>query len=461
MPTLLALLFCIALPVELHAQQAQSPPDPPRQVATTEPARFDPVGVFLTWQRDPTTTMTIDWHTTADDRRPELQYRQSGETSWQSRAGSSFPFPFSDRTIHRVELTDLEPGTTYDFRFGEDSRSYVFRTMPADAHRPIRFAAGGDVRGDLARMEATHERAAAQDVEFIIWGGDLAYADGREDRVERWHEFFDGYKSRLITAENRVIPAIVAIGNHEVRGGYYHRDDHPLRSDGPPYSEDDDSRVRIAPYFYRLFAFPGQPGYNVLDFGNYMSIISLDTDHTNPVDGAQARWLEQVLADRQQVPHIFPHYHVTAYPSVRHFDGDVQSRIRQHWVPLFEQYNVRTAFENHDHAYKRTYPIRQGSMDPTGVVYLGDGTWGVTPRVVGRDHDEDAWYLASAASSRHFILVTIHGSHQHFLAIDPEGNVIDEYPETPEIHTAGEGELRECEGARNVEDAPVSAGTPR
>ena len=58
----------------------------------------DPRGLLLTWQRDPLTTMTIDWHT-VEDRSPDLQYRQVGTAGWHNVTGASHPFPFSDRII--------------------------------------------------------------------------------------------------------------------------------------------------------------------------------------------------------------------------------------------------------------------------------------------------------------------------------------------------------------------------
>lgn len=33
--------------------------------------------------------------------------------------------------------------------------------------------------------------------------------------------------------------------------------------------------------------------------------------------------------------------------------------VREHWIPLFDaQTNIQVAFENHEHTYKRTPPIR-------------------------------------------------------------------------------------------------------
>jgi acid phosphatase type 7 len=401
-------------------------------LAQVPSSSVEPVGLYLTWQQDPTTTMTIDWHSRNGDGAGTLHYRSAGSGTWQPAEAVTLPFPHSDRTIHRVELTGLVPATTYRFRVGEYSRVFSFRTMPSDASEPIRFAAGGDTRHDQLWMEETNRQVLAYDPDFIIFGGDLAYADGRDDRVYRWHEWFDAYRNTLVTPEGRVVPVLPAIGNHEVQGGYYDRDDHERRAAHPPYAGDDESRARIAPFFYRIFATPGQPGYRAIDFGSYMTILLLDTDHSNPIDGPQAAWLASVLEARQHVPHVFPIYHVPGFPSVRTFAGTVSARVREHWVPLFERSSVRVAFENHDHAYKRTHAIREGQIRPDGIVYMGDGCWGTDAREIGRDQvDETAWYIDRAHSTRHFILVTIHGPHQHFLTVNNHGTVIDEYPETP------------------------------
>lgn len=163
----------------------------------------------------------------------------------------------------------------------------------------------------------------------------------------------------------------------------------------------------------------------MLDVGDYLSLIALDTDHTNPIDGEQTEWLQAALEARQDRPFVFPFYHVTAYPSHRNYSGSIPRRIREYWVPLFEEYNVPVAFENHDHTYKRTPPIREGAIDSTGVVYLGDGAWGVGTRDV---HSvEDTWYLERAESVKHFILGTLTPGKVSFEMIDQDGRVFDRY----------------------------------
>ncbi len=383
------------------------------------------MGLLLTWQQDPLTTMTIDWHTGDSPVTQSLEFRRAGASTWQAGpAPERFPFPHLDDThVHRVELTGLEPGTQYEFRLGEGGRVFSFRTMPADLARPLRFATGGDVRHSREMMERTNRVVLDWDPDFIVWGGDLAYADGRPDRADRWVEFIGAMQETLVTPEGRAIPVLAAIGNHEVRGGYHHNSEE--YAPGPEWQRD------FAPYYFSLFAFPGHPGYGVLDFADYLSIVLLDTDHAGPVDGAQTDWLDRTLRDRRAVPHVFPVYHVPAWPSVRSPEGRGHQRVREHWVPLFEEHGIQIAFENHDHAYKRTVPIREGRMHSGGIVYMGDGAWGVNTRTIGRSHREAAWYLDRAHTDRHFILVTLHGNQRHLFVVNEEGRVIDEFPETP------------------------------
>lgn len=390
----------------------------------TPHASDQPVGLLLTWQQDPTTTMTIDWHTEPgqiDPDKPRVRFQAVGSDEWKTAEGDSHLFPFSDRTVHRVELTGLRPGTEYRFVPHGFERIYRFRTMPPDLSEPLVFATGGDTRHRQEWMERVNTVAMQYDPQFIVWGGDLAYADGREDRLYRWYEWFEANMNTLITDDGRVVPIIAGIGNHEVNGGYY------FRAEG--YEPTDEGRARVAPYFYSLFAFPGQPGYGVLDFGDYLSLILPDTDHTNPIEGKQTEWLESVLAERSHMSHVIPVYHVPAFPSHRDPGGRVGSSVREHWVPLFEEHNVRIAFENHDHTYKRTHPIRNGRIDPAGIVYVGDGAWGVGVR---EGDSRDEWYIDQFASTRHVIIVTLDGTRQHLLVVDEDAEVIDEYPRTPQ-----------------------------
>jgi hypothetical protein len=323
---------------------------------------------------------------------------------------------------HRVQLTGLKPGTDYRFRAEGETKDLGFRTMPERLTRPVRFAQGGDTRHQKDWLEATNTVAMRYDPDFVVWGGDFAYADGLERNIHLWEEWFEANNTTLIGEGGRVVPIIGAIGNHEVVGGYY------SNSRNTGFRPTDGWRERIAPYFYQFFAFPGQPGYGALDFGDYLSIIVLDTGHTNPIAGPQTEWLERALVERKGRPHVFPVYHVPAYPSQRSYHGHPTAEVREHWVPVFERHGVEVAFEHHDHTYKRTHPIRGGKVSPDGIVYFGDGAWGVAVRPGG---SREEWYIDRFAAERHAIIVTLEGTRRHFLVVDAAGRIIDEYPRAP------------------------------
>jgi outer membrane lipopolysaccharide assembly protein LptE/RlpB len=64
----------------------------------------EPVGLILTWQQDPKTTMTIDWQTKSDDEAlPVLYYQKPDSEVWIEVRADQREFLYSDRTIHRVE----------------------------------------------------------------------------------------------------------------------------------------------------------------------------------------------------------------------------------------------------------------------------------------------------------------------------------------------------------------------
>lgn len=376
-------------------------------------------GILLTWQRDPTTTMTIDWHTTPDqDATSALEYAPASTDDWEAIAGDSWPFPHSTRTVHRVELTDLEPATAYDFRLPALGERYSFRTMPATVSKtePVTFATGGDTMHSWKFLASMNEVITDYDVEFIQWGGDLAYADGLPQNVVEWYDWFAVNKHTLETDEGRLIPVVPSIGNHEVRGQYYYED--------PDYEQTDAHRRSMAPYVYDLLAFPGQPGYDVLDFGDYLSLLALDSNHTNPIRGAQTEWLEARLAERTEVDHVIPSYHVPAYPANRDPTGRDEWTVRETWSPLFEQYGVDIALEHHDHVYKRTVPIKRGQPDPDGVVYAGDGAWGVDTRAGENRHQ---WYIDEYALERHGKIARLTGSALTLEVLGESGETIDSF----------------------------------
>jgi hypothetical protein len=385
----------------------------------------DPLAIYLTWKDDPSTTMIVDWHVDSRATPPVLEVRRQGETEWKSYPGEEGAFPFLKRKVFRQSLDNLTPDLVYQFRFSKNDREYYFRTMPVTLSRPVRFAIGGDTRHRTGWLREMNKVAVSHGVDFVVLGGDLAYDNGAERNANLLSEWFETHKETFVMEDGRVVPVLVTIGNHEVRGGYITgKEAGALRAEIGTENLDL-FRSRLAPYFYALFASPGQPGYRAIDFGNYLSFLLLDTNHTNPIEGQQTEWLKSALEERAGRPNIFPVYHVPAYPSVRGFDEPVSTMVRETWLPLFEKAGVKFAFENHDHAYKRTPPIAGGRPDPMGIVFLGDGAWGVEPREphpVG-----ETWYLERAESVRHCMIANVSPQGIRFEVFNNKNQLIDSF----------------------------------
>jgi len=373
---------------------------------------FRPDTLFLTWQRDPTTTMTVQWvGALGETTDTTVYYAPLRDLQWKSQAPAARPYPHTDLKVFRAELTGLTPGTDYQFWIGKQSPFYRFRTMPAKATDAIQFISGGDC-GINPHAVANNIQAARQDPMFAIIGGDLAYENGVSAPVNL--AFIRNYSKHMIDRDGRLIPMIACIGNHEVDGGY------------------NQPRTK-APFFYALFdgLYP-EKGFASLDFGDYLGLILLDTNHTTPVAGEQADWLEKTLRDRKDHPNVFAVNHVPSYPSYRNpdpvkgKDGKEQAGTgadsRKHWVPLFEKYRVPVVLEHHDHTFKRTKPLLDGLAHDNGVLYLGDGSWGKlrTPKT-----PDKLSYLAVSGRDYHLSLHRIQGRERFHLALDEHGRVMD------------------------------------
>jgi hypothetical protein len=44
---------------------------------------------------------------------------------------------------------------------------------------------------------------------------------------------------------------------------------------------------------------------------------------------------------------------------------------------LFDKYHVKAVFENHEHQYKKTFPLLNNTVNPNGTIYFGDGAMGI------------------------------------------------------------------------------------
>ena len=257
----------------------------------------------------------------------------------------------ADSAVARNRISILHRGRS-------DHVSFPHNAVQGD--KRIQFISGGDC-GVNEHVVANNINAAKQDPMFAVIGGDLAYDNGKDSQA--CLAFIRQYSQHMIDDAGRLIPMVVCIGNHDVRGGF-------------------GCQRKDAPYFFALHdGLYSDRTFATLDFGDYLSIVLLDKGHIASVSGEQTDWLERTLSTRADCPHLIVVNHVPAYPSFRNPDDEgeragVGADNRKYWVPLFERHNVNIVLEHHDHTFRRTRPLLNGHYDKRGIVYLGDGSWG-------------------------------------------------------------------------------------
>jgi len=346
---------------------------------------LEPDALYLTWIGDPARSMTVVWQTKENEPLSEVYYRGRGSSEWSLVKGWVQEAEAVSTWVHVAEIEGLQPDGGYEFRVG-DGEVHWFRTLPEELEREVRIAVGGDAFMTREPFVQMCREIAAQDPDFAVVGGDIAYTiwnhRSPQEQGERWTEFFSIWKREMAGEGGRYIPLVPVVGNHDV------------------------SKRKEAgePLFYSMFPFPERGiSYRALDCGSYLSLVLLDSGHSYPVEGKQTLWLKETLEERAAVPYLMAAYHVAAYPSFYPFDGKVSIQIRENWVPLFEQYGAQAAFEHHNHCYKRAFRLKGGKKDEGGVLYLGDGSWSVPPR----RPKEGLWYIAKAAAVNSYFLVRL------------------------------------------------------
>jgi len=150
--------------------------------------------------------------------------------------------------------------------------------------------------------------------------------------------------------------------------------------------------------------------------------VVLDTNHLNAVDGPQLDWLGETLAARKHLPHLFPVYHVPAYPGVRDMNDELSALIRGQWTPLFDRAGVQLVFEHHEHAFKVTHPMRGGQRSDHGTVYLGGGAMGIELRDP-RDPAHEP-HLAKTAKAHHLHEVVLEPQRRTVQTLGLDGGEI-------------------------------------
>ena len=401
----------------------------------------DLLRIYTEFGHDPSREMVINYHA---NHGPigVVEYRLLGNDTWEKSLSESTFFPFRDESIYRVSLKDLNPDSTYEFRTHDNGRIYRFKTMPLTLDREIKIVFTGDSRSFNDWFYDLNDVIFDQTPDLVVGTGDYVACEGiiSEFNSNLWVHFLDALNDAWIDSNGLIIPFMPGFGNHEADSGW------------------SGSLYRDKAYLPMLFSFPNQDdypreneGYGYIQFGDYFTLILLDSYHTNDIE-PQTAWLETMKAEFSNTTHIIPVYHSAVFPSRKPFNVSYKNDIRHQWLPIFQELGVRVVMESCDHTYKKTFPIwfdqdnPDGFIHEDGMIFLGDGGWGAPLRTVllenegqfDKDHlSEVHWWIESAAGldyniddSKHIHMVTLRPNSLFVESINYLGTVFDAFEMT-------------------------------
>ncbi len=368
--------------------------------------------VTLTWSDCPQTTQTIQWRTNMETERGAVAYlKKSAYNRFtpgkpQVVEATSLPLhtprvtndPYCRR--HTVVLTDLEPDTAYLYAVGDGTEEgwgelAEFSTAPAEA-RPFSFIYMGDVQNGFERWRTLATRAYRDrpDAAFYLLAGDLV---NRGNDRDDWDDFF--FNARGVFDRRPVAPAL---GNHEYHSGQEPHLYHALFTlleNGPK-------------------TVPAERAYR-FRYGNALFVV-LDS---NLDPEAQTEWLDESLADPDAV-WKFVAFHHPIYSSSPRRDNPW---LRDAWLPIFDKHHVDLVLQGHDHAYLRTYPMKENARvdgAAQGTIYLVSMAGTKMYEQDKRDYAEVGFVNTSTFQ---VLDIQLHGNRLVYHAYDIDGNRVDDF----------------------------------
>lgn len=367
---------------------------------------------------DSTTSRTFMWQSDYAEENPVVEYRQAGDDdSLMQLPASSDAFSDDGVTtyIHTAAVSDLKPGTAYEYRVGAgDKRSdwQSFHTAQGHDFKALIFP--DSQSSDYSVWAATAQPAwqRNQDAQFFINMGDLV--DNGQDYYQ-WNAWFDVVGDMIAR-----IPVVPLLGNHE--------------------TYDKDWKVRMPEAYLHLFALPRidrekyQNQFYSFDYGDVHFVV-LNTqsqelaDFEPSLDEDEVAWFKEDMAKTTKkwkivLMHKDPlQYGFANRPQPREEGFSPEGRL---WMPLFDQYGVDAVLSAHLHTYRDRGHIRNFQRDESGPLYLITGVAGnVQYPGLWKQHSLDK-YVAPQPETDNYMTLEATDDSLTFRSFLPDGQLLEE-----------------------------------
>ncbi len=426
----LAFLFIIGPSLDVSASPAQDKPHYVYLVCTSDPAHT----INVSWRTDENYTGEVRYDTVSLGSDPNA-YSYSAEGTGGVTTSEIYGY------IHHVELTGLEPGTIYYFICGDSdhgwSEELSFKTAPVEREH-IRFVQGGDSRSEQRSSEYQYpwpdfrdnisKLMASYNPDFVLFTGDYLWSSQDPVGGDTWDNWLGAMFKYWRTSDDRLIPIIPVIGNHEV---YYPE----------PYLYNPTTQ---ASNYYMIFDLPVEENryaWYSLNWGPDLHIIALDSEILNRESdpwNEQVEWLGEDLLE-----HMNDLIKIAADHRPVLEEHSLQSDLSME----FDMYHLDIMFSGHVHCYKRSHPLNffypeneQITEPENGTIYVVSPGWGEQP-----EEASPRWYAAvEPIPERQFVLADLYENGTFYLrAINIDNEIIDEFTiqkSVPSVPSAqGEG----------------------
>lgn len=367
---------------------------------------------------DSTTSRTFMWQSDYAEENPVVEYHQAGDDdSLMQLPASSDAFSDDGVTtyIHTAAVSDLKPGTAYEYRVGAgDKRSdwQSFHTAQGHDFKALIFP--DSQSSDYSVWAATAQPAwqRNQDAQFFINMGDLV--DNGQDHYQ-WNAWFDVVGDMIAR-----IPVVPLLGNHE--------------------TYDKDWKVRMPEAYLHLFALPRidrekyQNQFYSFDYGDVHFVV-LNTqsqelaDFEPSLDEDEVAWFKEDMAKTTKkwkivLMHKDPlQYGFANRPQPREEGFSPEGRL---WMPLFDQYGVDAVLSAHLHTYRDRGHIRNFQRDESGPLYLITGVAGnVQYPGLWKQHSLDE-YVAPQPETDNYMTLEATDDSLTFRSFLPDGQLLEE-----------------------------------
>lgn len=367
---------------------------------------------------DSTTSRTFMWQSDYAEENPVVEYRQAGDdTTIMQLPASSDAFSDDGVTtyIHTAAVSDLKPGTAYEYRVGagdKHSSWHSFHTAQGHDFKALIFP--DSQSSDYSVWAATAQPAwqRNQDAQFFINMGDLV--DNGQDYYQ-WNAWFDVVGDMIAR-----IPVVPLLGNHE--------------------TYDKDWKVRMPEAYLHLFALPRidrekyQNQFYSFDYGDVHFVV-LNTqsqelaDFEPSLDEDEVAWFKEDMAKTTKkwkivLMHKDPlQYGFANRPQPREEGFSPEGRL---WMPLFDQYGVDAVLSAHLHTYRDRGHIRNFQRDASGPLYLITGVAGnVQYPGLWKQHSLDK-YVAPQPETDNYMTLEATDDSLTFRSFLPDGQLLEE-----------------------------------